>query len=126
MIGVFVGIDVFGLPGATTTTPVVPPDGSIAPASFGVLYEVSGDAARALVTYGISDRVSQVNGVSLPWTTMETPGDDTDVYTLTAQSSSNEAGQISCRITVNGEVIAEQASSGQYSEASCVGTVSTH
>jgi hypothetical protein len=42
------------------------------------------------------------------------------VYSLTAQSGGS--GAITCRITVDGEVISEQTSNGQYAVVSCSGS----
>jgi hypothetical protein len=41
-------------------------------------------------------------------------------YSLTAQS--NGSGEITCRITVDGEEIARQTSTGQYAVVSCSGS----
>ena len=41
-------------------------------------------------------------------------------YSLTAQS--NGSGEITCRVTVDGEEIARQTSTGQYAVVSCSGS----
>jgi hypothetical protein len=88
----------------------------------GVVYEVSGDAARALVSYGRNGAASRDNGVGLPWSSEAPAGEDGDRYSLTVQSSAAVAGLITCRILVDGEVIAEETSSARYSAVACVGT----
>ncbi|MHC1559040.1 MmpS family transport accessory protein [Actinomycetospora sp. C-140] len=107
-----------GAPAATTVTRSAP-SGS----PSGVVYELSGDAARVLVTSGPVGGVARENGVGLPWRRTATPARGPATYTLTAQSSSEGAGQITCRITVDGRVVAEQTSSLPYTVASCVGRV---
>ncbi|GAA4796905.1 hypothetical protein GCM10023200_36310 [Actinomycetospora chlora] len=103
--------------------PASPPPVELSGASTpGVLYEVTGDAARALVTFGTDSAVSQENGVGLPWQRTRPAAEDAATYTLTAQSSSDDAGRITCRISVDGTVIAEQTSSARYSVTTCVGT----
>lgn len=95
---------------------------SAAPAATGVVYEVAGSGRATSITYGEGGGVSQQNGTRLPWTKTAKAADGFGIYALTAQSSGS--GEISCKITVNGEEIATQTSSGQYSVVSCSGTSS--
>lgn len=106
---------------AAVRAAVPTPSGRTAPplsTGPGVVYEATGDAVRALVTYGRNGAASRENGVGLPWSTRSTSGDGHDTYTLTVQSSTAVAGLITCRIRVDGEVIAAQTSSARYSAVS--------
>ncbi|WP_285656961.1 MmpS family transport accessory protein [Actinomycetospora sp. NBRC 106375] len=115
-----------GLALAGSGAPAATPVSRSGPASptAGVVYELSGDAARVLVTSGPIGGVARENGVGLPWRRTASPARAPATYTLTAQSSSAGAGQITCRITVDGRVVAEQTSTLPYTVASCVGRVS--
>jgi hypothetical protein len=56
--------------------------------------------------------------VSLPWSA------DVEVdfiTSLTAQKKSGGSGEIGCKVTKGGEVVADNTSSGAYAVVSCVG-----
>lgn len=95
---------------------------SSAPASSGVVYEVTGSGRATSISYGSDGGISQANGERLPWTESAEAADGFGIYSLTAQSSGS--GEITCRITVDGEEIARQTSRGQYAVVSCSGTSS--
>lgn len=85
-----------------------------------VVYEVSGAESAGKITYSAngSAGIAQENGVALPWTTeVQFDAGALRVATLTAQNSGS--GDITCRITVNGEVVAELTSSGEFAVVSC-------
>lgn len=98
--------------------------------SHSVVYEVTGDSATAgNVTYMTATNgnvgTEQANGAPLPFTKeiiLEDKGlFEANVFSLTAMT--DDAGtSISCKITVDGEVIAEQTSTGQYAMVSCSGS----
>jgi hypothetical protein len=119
LVGLLAGAALAVLGRGPASPPPVELSGSSTP---GVLYEVTGDAARALVTFGTDGAVTQQNGVGLPWQRTGPVAEDAATYTLTAQSSSDDAGRITCRISVDGTVIAERTSSARYSVTTCVGT----
>lgn len=91
-----------------------------------VLYEVESDGATASVTYstleGDSFGTEQANGAEVPWSTEfeieEAGAFDLNVFTVTAQAEQG-ASEITCRITVDGEVIAEQTSTGEFAVVTC-------
>ena len=91
-----------------------------APAASGVVFEVTGSGRATSISYGTNGGVSQANGERLPWTESVEASDGFGVYSLTAQS--NGSGEITCRITVDGEEIARQTSTGQYAVVSCSGS----
>lgn len=85
-----------------------------------VLYEVTGPTKAGNITYvgaGQSMNIAQEQGAALPWSkTVEMSG-SMNVATLSAQNAGS--GDITCRITVDGEVVSEITSSGEYAIASC-------
>ncbi|MGH8933017.1 MAG: MmpS family transport accessory protein [Egibacteraceae bacterium] len=87
-----------------------------------VVYEVSGPTQANNITYGAngSAGVAQENEVTLPWrkeVTMEKGLGAVAVPQVTAQNAGD--GTITCRISVDGEVVTEVTSQGQYAIASC-------
>lgn len=92
-----------------------------------VLYEVESDAATAgSISYATLDDGNfgqeQANGAELPWSNeveISEPGEfDFNSFTLTAQSAEG-ATEITCRITIDGEVVAEQTSTGDFAVVTC-------
>jgi hypothetical protein len=101
-----------------------------APAAGSTLvYEVSGEGASAsTVSYatvqGGQYGQEQATDAPLPWSkefTVDNGAFDFGVFSLTAQAAQGTTS-ISCRITLDGEVVAEQTSTGEYSVVSCSGT----
>lgn len=113
------------------------PAESAAPAESGeaaagstVLYEVESDAATSQsISYATVDDGNfgqeQANGAELPWSNeVEITGGgefDFNSFSLTAQAAQG-ATTITCRITVDGEVIAEQTSTGEFAVVTCSGS----
>lgn len=97
----------------------VTPVGQTAP----VTYEVTGSGSTASITYTSDANFNQAQeqGAQLPWTKQVTLGDGfLSVASLTAQSGGSD-GEITCRITQDGEVISENTSSGMYAVVTCGG-----
>lgn len=100
------------------------------PVANSVVYEVTGDGSTAAnITYmtmtGGNMGTEQATAAPLPFT-KEVPLEDggmfdVSTYSLTAQAD-DSGTSISCKITVNGEVKAEQTSTGPYSVVSCTGS----
>jgi Mycobacterium membrane protein len=91
--------------------------GSPAGTSHTIVFEVAGPAA-ADITYGVGTDQSQDNGASLPWRKEVTSKDDALLITvLLAQSKST--GDITCKITVDGKVVKENKSSGEFAVVTC-------
>lgn len=87
-----------------------------------ITYEVAGTAGSANnISYGIGGNMSQANGTKLPWTKQAASADSFLILSLTAQSAGS-SGTITCKVTVDGKVIAENSSEGQYAVVSCSGT----
>ena len=87
-----------------------------------VIYQVTGNGKTADVTYlningdGTSGE-QQNSNAKLPFSTTVHGKGDFSEYTLTAQLQSGSS--ISCTITVDGKVKAQQTSTGQYAVVSC-------
>lgn len=137
---------IFGVAGAvneslesSTFEPVAPgeaeatTEGSPTEAAVGggnLVYEVTSDAATvASVTYLTADSsgssTQQDADVAAPWTTEFALDDsgmfDFSVFSLVAQADAS-ATTVSCKITLDGEIIAEQTSTGQYAVVTCSGS----
>ena len=95
-----------------------------------LVYEVTSDGATVYnVTYMTADAsgssMQQADNVPAPWST-EFAVDQAgllnfSVFSLVAQADPS-ATSVSCKITFNGEVIAEQTSTGQYAVVTCSGS----
>ncbi|QUH00064.1 hypothetical protein HUO13_03875 [Saccharopolyspora erythraea] len=84
-----------------------------------VRYEVTAKSALN-VTFGESASTSQDTNPTLPWAREVPAAGGVAFYSLVAQNgNSNEP--ISCRITVGGEVLAENQSTGPYAVVNCFG-----
>lgn len=95
-----------------------------------VVYTLESDAPTVSATYATLDSgnigSSQENGVALPWTKELDVNDSLfNSFTLTGvmdpvlDGSATDGSTITCRITVDGEVVAEQTSSGQFAAVTC-------
>lgn len=92
-----------------------------------VLYEVEGTTSRASVTLETSTGTQQ-STINVPLKNksggigVRTSMEAGDFAYLSAQNK-ERGGEISCRITVDGDVISENTSTGGYVIASCSGRV---
>lgn len=92
-------------------------DPAAAPAAAEVVFEVTGSGSVGVITYSRGTSVGQVSAVDLPWQhTVPATGEPTD-YSVAAAGAS---GDISCRIVVDGVVLAE-ATDSEYSAVACSG-----
>ncbi|ARC55962.1 Putative membrane protein mmpS5 [Frondihabitans sp. 762G35] len=126
---------------STTTTGAAPADTtaaktqSSAPAKAAttrsVTYEVTGDGTKAMnVTYltfnGGGSSQAQATSAPLPFKKVIPIKSDqlfeSSIFSLVAQA--DDGTKISCKITVDGKVIQEQTSTGQYSVVTCSGSAS--
>lgn len=107
------------------------PDGSGAAGAAGqparngthaVVFEVTGKGVSkaSSVTYGIDGNSSQANGAALPWK-KETSSTGTLLALSIVAQSGTGTGTITCRITVDGKVVVENSSEGQYAVVTCSG-----
>jgi hypothetical protein len=85
-----------------------------------VHYQVSssGSGMANSVTYGAGNGIQQETGVALPWSKDFTVAAGVPLV-ITAQSTG--AGMIACQILVNGAVVSEHVSSGQFAVVVCSG-----
>ena len=93
-------------------------------AKHAVVYEVGGTATKADITFSSdgSTGTSQDNGARVPWRKKITvQGESFPVFQVMAQN--NGAGIITCKITVDGKVVKENRSKGEYAIASCDATL---
>ncbi|MEU4768614.1 MmpS family transport accessory protein [Actinosynnema sp. NPDC023794] len=84
-------------------------------------YEVTGDAANVEILYGEVLDPKTETAPTLPWTKQ---AENQGVYkggTLTATVDEN-GGTVSCKITVDGEVVSTNTATGPFATASRVGT----
>lgn len=81
-----------------------------------VVFEVTG-AQAADITYGIGTDQSQDLGVTVPWRKELKSKDSVLITVLTAQNKG--AGEIACKITVDGKVVKENKSQGEFAVVTC-------
>lgn len=81
-----------------------------------VILEVTG-AKAADVTYGLNANQSQENDAKVPWKKTLTSGETLTIATVVAQNKGS--GTISCKVTVNGKVVKENSSKGEYAVVTC-------
>ena len=92
-----------------------------------VVYEVTGTSAASSITYMTftdgNSGTEQANDQALPFTkefTIKAGGTfDYSSFYVMAMNGADDAGDISCKITVDGKVLAENTSTGAYASASC-------
>jgi hypothetical protein len=104
--------------------------GSSASDKVTVVYTLESDAQAVSATYSTLTNgnigSAQANSVAAPWT-QEVQVEDTWIksFTLVGQmnpvfdGSAPDGTTITCRITVDGKVVAEQTSTGQYAAVTC-------
>lgn len=81
-----------------------------------VVLEVTG-AKSADITYGLGADQSQDQGAKVPWKKELKSSDALLIATVVAQNKGG--GTIACKITVDGKVVKENKSTGQYSVVTC-------
>ena len=103
----------------TTVAPAPPP----APAQDTIVYTITGGHASD-ITYvqpGESFQESQITDrTALPWSktwTLDPSG--YEQFSLTIEAQNAGGGTIGCSITVDGKVIAQNSSSGEYAVVTC-------
>lgn len=90
-----------------------------------VVYEVTGAGKASNITWmtGQGMSMAQASNARLPWRNeVQASGERFFVPTLSAQNAGS--GMITCRITVDGTVVAEVSSEGVYAVAMCAATSS--
>lgn len=93
--------------------------GAAQPASGGahtIVLDVTGPTA-ADITYGTGTDQSQDNGAKVPWQKTLSFANLPFATTIVAQSKGN--GAINCKITIDGSVVKENTSTGQYAVVTC-------
>ncbi|PSL36625.1 MmpS family membrane protein [Labedella gwakjiensis] len=95
-----------------------------------VVYEVSGDGTDVTIVYlsvtaGDSGTdIETLTAQSLPWTQEldATVGGEYDytAFNVTATNGAEDTGEISCSITVDGEIVAEDTADGAFGIVSCM------
>ncbi|MDA3646699.1 DUF4190 domain-containing protein [Saccharopolyspora indica] len=108
--------------------PALPPAGANPPDAEAetrtVLYEVTGSGEALNITYttdGLASTEQQQNA-KLPFSKeIALPREAFQIFSVSAQNAGS--GTITCRITVDGKVIKEASSNGQYSVVMCNGDV---
>ncbi|MFI1238066.1 MmpS family transport accessory protein [Nocardia salmonicida] len=86
-----------------------------------VTYQVDGTGQASSITYsGRNMDIAQDTDAALPWTKEVSIDGIFKTVTLTA-SADADGGDVTCRILVGDEVLAEQTASGPYASVSCTG-----
>lgn len=115
-----------GSPKGPTQGPGVDPktnSSTAGTAGRSIVFEVTGTGKANNISYGVGGNMSQANGENLPWKKTATSTDSLLLVSLSAQSSGGSAStKIGCKVTVDGKVIVENASTGQYAVVTCSGT----
>lgn len=104
--------------------------GGSASGTVEVVYTVESDSPTVSATYATADSSGigqqQDNNAAPPWTKTVSAEDSwVKSFVLTGQmnpvldGSAQDGTTITCRITVDGEVVAEQTSTGQYAIVTC-------
>lgn len=83
-----------------------------------IVMEVTGPKT-ADITYSLGSDQSQENGAKLPWKKELTSTESFLFPTISAQSMGSASGEIECKITIDGELVKENASSGDYAVVTC-------
>lgn len=81
-----------------------------------IKFEVSGPA-KADVTYSVGVNQSQELDQALPWTKDASTTDTTVIAVLVAQSKGS--GEISCKVSIDGKVVKENKSTGEFAVVTC-------
>ena len=107
-------------PGVTSGDPT---GAASAKTGHAIVFEVTGNGVTkaSSISYGVGGNQSQDNGAALPWQKQSTSNDPFLIVSLVAQSGSG-SGSISCKITVDGKVVVDNTSQGQYAVVTCSGT----
>jgi hypothetical protein len=119
------GIAYAATSGSDTAKPA-PAASAVEPATHEIVYQLGGTAETADITISTDGGgTSQQQGVDVPLTNKSgTPGiqfqaDPGDFLYISAQN--NDDGTISCEISEDGLVIAQEESSGEYAIVTCQG-----
>ena len=98
------------------------PQATPAPLTADIVYSVSGTTKSADLTYRNESEGTEQRDVSVPWTLRFKAPIGQFLY-LSAQSTFDGSATIVCKITVDGIVLQEAESSGEYKIAQCSGSV---
>jgi hypothetical protein len=82
-----------------------------------IVLEVTGAKAGADITYGLGTDQSQEQGAKVPWKKELTSSESLIIATVVAQNKGS--GEIKCKITIDGEVVKENKSSGEFAVVTC-------
>lgn len=88
-----------------------------APKGRKVVIEVAGAKRASNITYLLDGDTSQDNGVKLPWKKTLVSTDALMIVAVNAQNAGG--GKITCKITVDGKVVKQNASTGEYAIVDC-------
>lgn len=85
-----------------------------------VKFEVTGGSKAASITYSTPGfGISQANAQQLPWATELEFHERWEPVSLTAQKGDSGSGPITCTVTINGHVVAQNHSDGPYAMTMC-------
>jgi hypothetical protein len=81
-----------------------------------IVMEVTG-AKKADITYGLDADQSQDQGAKVPWKKELTSTETMTIAVIVAQNKGS--GTISCKISLDGKVVKENSSKGEYAVVTC-------
>jgi len=118
LIAVIIAVVAIGGGGSDDEAPVLRGSGS----TNEVIYKVTGTggATQADMTFttSASGSITQENGEKLPWTkTVEFEDEPLNFFSVSAQNRGG--GELTCTVTVDGEEVASNTSSGRFAIVSC-------
>ena len=124
LVALFIGVLCLLLASCGVAASTAEAQDSDAPGPAGIVtYEVGGPGPAGTITYADGTRgTTEVKSVRLPWRKEIPVERGLTVTTLSAQNKS--AGDIWCRISLNGAVVKEARAAGQFAVASCTGPLS--
>ena len=113
-------------PAPTGTSAAPPPSAEVAPSPADppaggsrITYEVQSDGPLSTVTY--FDEINDMQQLSDQPSNWSTSFDGKATFQMHSMSAQTTGTQVSCRITVGGEVLAEESATGRYAVVTCAG-----
>lgn len=88
-----------------------------------VLYEVGGTAKQASITVNTPGGITTIGDKKLPWNKTYEAFKYSDIAASLIAQNKGTSGKVTCKITVDGKVVAENTSGGPYGIATCTQSV---
>ncbi|NYH79850.1 hypothetical protein FHR84_003188 [Actinopolyspora biskrensis] len=85
-----------------------------------VVYEVTGSEGVNTITYGRDGATNRATGTELPWSEEQRITGGAESYSLSVRNGQN-GGEVTCEITLDGEVLARNTADGPHTMVTCNG-----